>query len=139
MTGLDPAFIATSHELGELPLCHARLQADARYAWIVLIPRGGPLREIGDLPPGEPERLMGEILRAGEAVRAVGEALGRPVQKLNVGALGNVTPHLHVHVVGRRADDAAWPDPVWGRGPAVAYEPAAQERALAAARAVLGL
>lgn len=139
MTGLDPAFIATSHELGELPLCHARLQADARYAWIVLIPRGGAFREIGDLPPGEPERLIGEILRAGEAVRAVGEALGRPVEKLNVGALGNVTPQLHVHVVGRRADDVAWPDPVWGRGPAVAYEPAAQEKALAAARAVLGL
>lgn len=139
MTGLDPAFIATSHELGELPLCHARLQADARYAWIVLIPRGGAFREIEDLPPGDAERLMAEILQAGAAVRAVGEALGRPVEKLNVGALGNVTPQLHVHVVGRRADDAAWPDPVWGRGPAVAYETLALERALAAARAALGL
>ncbi|MEI9964521.1 MAG: HIT domain-containing protein [Caulobacteraceae bacterium] len=42
-------------------------------------------------------------------MRAIGAALGRPVEKLNVGALGNVTPQLHVHVVGRRADDAAWP------------------------------
>jgi diadenosine tetraphosphate (Ap4A) HIT family hydrolase len=133
MTGLDPAFIATSHELGELPLCHARLQADARYAWIVLIPRGGPFREIADLPPGEPERLMGEILRAGEAVRAVGEALGRPVEKLNVGALGNVTPQLHVHVVGRRADDPAWPGPVWGHSAAQAYEPDILARATEAA------
>ncbi|MFN3574962.1 HIT domain-containing protein [Phenylobacterium sp.] len=139
MTGLDPAFLATSHELGELALCHARLQADARYAWIVLIPRGGAYREIEDLPAGAPEQLMGEILRAGAAVRAVGQALGRPVEKLNVGALGNVTPQLHVHVVGRRADDAAWPDPVWGRGQAAPYDAGALDRAMAAARAALGL
>ena len=69
----------------------------------------------------------------------MGEALGRPVEKLNVGALGNVTPQLHVHVVGRRADDPAWPDPVWGRGPAAAHEAEALARALSAARAALGL
>jgi diadenosine tetraphosphate (Ap4A) HIT family hydrolase len=64
---------------------------------------------------------MAEIVVAGEAVRAVGAALGRPVEKLNVGQLGNVTRQLHVHVVGRRRDDACWPGPVWGQGEARPY------------------
>jgi diadenosine tetraphosphate (Ap4A) HIT family hydrolase len=72
-------------------------------------------------------------------VRAVAEALGRPAGKLNVGQLGNVTPQLHVHVIARRPDDAAWPAPVWGFGTAEAYAPAALEAALTAARGALGL
>lgn len=131
MFALDPAFEATSTFLADLPLCQARLQSDARYAWIVLIPRLAGLREIEDLSSADRARLMDEILAAGRAVRAAGEALGRPVEKLNVGALGNVTAQLHVHVVGRRADDAAWPGPVWGFG---AAEPYAQGD-LASARA----
>ena len=82
---------------------------------------------------------MEEIVRAGAAVRAVGEALGRPVEKLNVGQLGNVTPQLHVHVVGRRADDAAWPGPVWGFGIVTPYDAASLGLAMATARAALGL
>jgi diadenosine tetraphosphate (Ap4A) HIT family hydrolase len=61
------------------------------------------------------------------------------VEKLNLGQLGNVTPQLHVHVVGRRAGDPAWPGPVWGLGGAQAYGPDALAAALAAARAALGL
>jgi len=64
---------------------------------------------------------MDEIVRAGALVRSLAEAAGRPVQKLNVAALGNVTAQLHIHVVGRRHDDGQWPDPVWGRGSAVPY------------------
>jgi diadenosine tetraphosphate (Ap4A) HIT family hydrolase len=139
MADIDPAFLATSEALGELGLCHARLQADARFPWIVLIPRADDARELEDLTPKEREALMEEILQAGEAVRAVGEALGRPVAKLNVGQLGNVTPQLHVHVVGRRSDDAAWPGPVWGAGTAQPYGAAELQAALAAARAALGL
>ncbi|MFN3583468.1 HIT domain-containing protein [Phenylobacterium sp.] len=137
MFRIDPAFESTSLTLGELPLCHVRLQADARFPWIVLIPRVTGAREIEDLPPGDRARLMDEILLAGTAVRAVGDALGRPVEKLNVGALGNVTPQLHVHVVGRRADDPAWPGPVWGFGAAQAYAEADQAAALVMARAAL--
>ena len=66
-------------------------------------------------------------------------ALGRSVAKLNVGQLGNVTPQLHVHVVGRRPDDAAWPGPVWGHGVAEGYGVEALEMALAAGREALGL
>jgi diadenosine tetraphosphate (Ap4A) HIT family hydrolase len=139
MFQIDPAFPSTSQPLGELALSHVRLQTDARFAWIVLIPRVAGARELEDLADGERDVLMEEILRAGAAARAVGLALGRPVEKLNVGQLGNVTPQLHVHVVGRRTDDPAWPGPVWGHGAAVAYSAQDLSTALAAARGSLGL
>ena len=134
---LSPAFADTSIALASLGLCEARLQADARWPWIVLIPRVAGAREIADLTAEDRGRLMEEVVAAGAAVRAMGEALDRPVEKLNVGLLGNITPQLHAHVVGRRADDAAWPGPVWGVGEAAAYAPEALEHALKAARQAL--
>lgn len=139
MFQLHPAFAPTSALLGDLPLCHARLQADARYPWIVLIPRVEDAREFEDLAEPHQALLMKEILRAGRAVRAVGGATGFMVEKLNVGALGNVTPQLHIHVVGRRAGDPAWPGPVWGAGEALPYGAELMERALAVARRELGI
>ncbi|MBX3483925.1 HIT domain-containing protein [Phenylobacterium sp.] len=139
MFELHPAFPPTSEAVGDLALCHVRLQADARYAWLVLIPRIAGAREIEDLAGNDRAALMEEIVRAGEAVRAVAAALGRPVEKLNVGALGNITPQLHIHVVGRRPDDAAWPGPVWGAGAAEAYTPAQLAIAIATARTALSL
>jgi len=139
MFEIDPAFLATSEALGDMALCHVRLQADARFPWIVLIPRRDAARELEDLAEGERDVLMEEILRAGAAVRAAAQALGRPATKLNVAQLGNVTPQLHVHVIARRSDDAAWPQPVWGVGMAEAYSPEALTAAIAAARGVLGL
>lgn len=136
---LDSAFPGTSHEMGELALCHVRLAADARFAWIILIPRVADARELEDLASGELDVLLEETLRAGDAVRAMGVALGRPVEKLNIGQLGNVTAQLHIHVVGRRADDAAWPGPVWGHGGATAYSSEELTTALAAARGSLGI
>jgi diadenosine tetraphosphate (Ap4A) HIT family hydrolase len=139
MFQLHPAFPPTSEALGDLALCHVRLQADARYPWIVMIPRIADARELEDLSANDRAALMEEIVLAGLAVRAAGSALGRRVEKLNVGQLGNLTPQLHVHVVGRRADDPAWPGPVWGVGTAEAYEAEALGVASAAARKVLGL
>jgi diadenosine tetraphosphate (Ap4A) HIT family hydrolase len=139
MFEIDPAFLATSHGLGDLALSHARLQADARFPWIVLIPRRVGARELEDLAAGEREVLMDEILRAGTAARAVAEALGQPGGKLNVGQLGNVTPQLHVHVIARRPEDAAWPAPVWGFGVAEPYSPEALAVATAAAKRALGV
>jgi diadenosine tetraphosphate (Ap4A) HIT family hydrolase len=139
MFELHPAFPPTSHALGDLALCHVRLQADARFAWLVLIPRIADARELEDLAATDRMALMEEVVRAGGAVRAVGAAIGRPVEKLNVGQLGNLTPQLHIHVVGRRSDDPAWPGPVWGGGMAQAYPAEALKRALAAARGALGL
>ena len=131
---LDPAFAATSHLVGDLPLCQARLQDDARYPWLVLIPRLPDLREIEDLSAADRVRLVEETVRAGQAVRAIGQVLGLAVGKLNVGVLGNVTPQLHVHVLGRRVGDPAWPGPVWGHSPGEAYAPDLLEKAIATAR-----
>jgi len=117
----DPTFDAGSVVVCDWPLCQVRLQDDARFPWLILIPRRAGLHEIEDLTPAERAVLLDEVVRAGESVRALGQAAGRPVQKLNVAALGNVTAQLHVHVVGRRHDDGLWPDPVWGRGAAVPY------------------
>ena len=139
MFQIDRAFLPTSQPVGELALSHVRMQADGRFPWIILIPRVAEARELEDLADGERDVLMEEIVRAGAAVRAVGLALGRPVEKLNVGQLGNVTPQLHIHVVGRRVDDPAWPGPVWGHGAAAAYLAQDLLTALAAVRGSLGL
>ena len=136
---VDPAFEAGSTAVGELLLCHVRLQADARWPWLILIPRRPGLREVEDLSAADRARLIEEAVLAGQAVRALGAATGFAVEKLNIGALGNVTPQLHVHVVGRRAGDPAWPGPVWGVGVAEAYGQFGLDMALQAARKALGL
>ena len=117
----DPAFDAGSVVVCDWSLCQVRLQDDARFPWLILIPRRAGLHELEDLTASERASLMDEVVRAGETVRMLGEAARRPVQKLNVAALGNITAQLHVHVVGRRHDDGLWPDPVWGRGEARPY------------------
>ena len=115
---VDLAFEAGSVFVADWPLCHVRLQDDARFPWLILIPRVEGATEIDDLSPADRTRLLEETVRAGDIVRRLGETLDRPVDKLNIAALGNVTAQLHVHVVGRRRDDPLWPDPVWGRGEA---------------------
>ena len=130
----DPAFDAGSVVVCDWPLCQVRLQDDARFPWLILIPRRAGLRELEDLTGDDRVRLMDEIVRAGAVVRRLGEADGRPVEKLNVAVLGNVTAQLHAHVVGRRADDGLWPDPVWGRGAARPYGPDALQAAVSRVR-----
>ena len=111
----DPAFEAGSVFAADWPLCQVRLQDDARFPWLILLPRVDGAVELDDLTAEQRAALMEEMVRAGERVRALGQAAGRPIDKLNTAALGNVTRQLHVHVVGRRRDDGLWPDPIWGR------------------------
>jgi len=139
MFALDPRLETSSIFLADLDLCQARLQGDVRWPWIVLIPRRDDLRELEDLAPQDLAAATQEILAAGRAVRAIGEAAGRPVEKLNVGALGNVVAQLHIHVVGRRSDDPAWPGPVWGFGASVEYSDKGLDAVLTLARASLGV
>ena len=117
----DPAFETGSVFVADWPLCHVRLQDDARFPWLILIPRVADVVEMADLPAADRAILMEEIVRAGEVVQSLGAKADRLIDKLNVAALGNVTAQLHVHVVGRRRDDGLWPDPVWGRGGGVRY------------------
>lgn len=117
---LDPRLAADTCEIGDLALCRALLMNDARYPWLTLVPRRADLVEITDLDGADRVVLIEEIARASETVRAL-----PGVEKINVGALGNIVRQLHVHVVGRRVGDAAWPGPVWGAGAARRYEPGA--------------
>lgn len=117
----DPRLLANSLPVASLTLCDVRLMDDARFPWLVLIPRRAGASELDDLKPTDRALLMEEMVRAGRAVRDLGGVLGHPVDKLNTAALGNVTAQLHVHVVGRRRDDPLWPDPIWGRAGAAPY------------------
>ncbi len=136
-SGLDPRLLAGSRQVVDLTLCSVRLQDDARWPWLVLIPRREGLREVEDLALSDRALLIEEAVRAGGAVRRVGAATGFAVAKLNLGALGNIVAQLHLHVVGRAPGDPAGPGPVWGLGEARPYAPDALARALAAAREAL--
>lgn len=129
---LDPRLAADTQLVASLPLCDVRLMNDARYAWLVLIPRRAELVEITDLGDDEQAALWQEVNRAGRALRAVA-----PCDKLNLGALGNIVRQLHVHVVARCEGDAAWPGPVWGHGKPVGHAEAALHERLAALRQAL--
>ena len=109
---------ADSHPLASLPLCELRLMDDSNYPWLVLVPRVPGAQELLDLRGPERHVLSDEADHAARALRAV----FRP-RKLNVAALGNVVPQLHVHVIARFEDDPAWPAPVWGLVAARPYTP----------------
>jgi diadenosine tetraphosphate (Ap4A) HIT family hydrolase len=106
---LDPQLDHDCLFLTDWPLCRVLRMNDRAYPWLILVPRRVGKREIIDLSTADQTDLLGEI---GRASRAIKKAL-KP-EKLNVAALGNVTPQLHVHVIGRFTDDAAWPRPIWG-------------------------
>ena len=114
---LHPTLARDTAEVARLPLCRVLLMNDRRFPWLILVPEREGAREIHELSPADRATLIEEIALASEALaRAF-----RP-DKLNVGALGNIVPQLHVHVVARAAGDPAWPGPVWGSGAAVPYE-----------------
>ncbi len=113
---LHPTLARDTVEVTRLPLCRALLMNDRRFPWLILVPEREAVREIHQLSPADRTALVEEIARASEAL----ERLFQP-DKLNVGALGNIVPQLHVHVVARSAGDPAWPGPVWGSGTAAPY------------------
>ncbi len=114
---LHPQLAADTIPVCELSLCSVLLMNDARFPWLILVPRQEGLAEIGDLGASERGTLMEEIALASEVLRGVA-----PCDKLNVGSLGNVVRQLHIHVVARVEGDAVWPSPVWGTGPAKPYD-----------------
>ena len=123
---LDPRLERDSAFACDLPLCQVRIMNDERWPWLVLVPRVAGASELTDLTAEQRAALMEEVVLADEAVLALGATFGRLPEKTNVAALGNVVSQLHVHVIGRRADDPAWPRPVWNVGEARAYGPEMQ-------------
>lgn len=132
MFRLHERLAADTVEVTALDLSLVLLLDDARFPWLVLVPRRARIGEIHQLAAADRALLMDELVLASRAM----EALFQP-DKLNIGALGNIVPQLHVHVIGRRRDDAAWPGPAWGSGPAVAHAPEALARSTARLRDAL--
>lgn len=110
---LDPRLQADSAFVADGPLSQVRLMDDARFPWLLLVPRVAEASEWIDLDGGQQRLLLAEINQLSQLLR---QEPG--VHKLNIGALGNVVRQLHVHVLGRHPHDAAWPGPVWGSGTA---------------------
>ena len=129
---LDPRLAADTLAIGELKLSRALLMNDARYPWLILVPRRANLGEIVELAAQNRAALIEEIAAASAFLRVL-----PGVDKLNVGALGNVVKQLHVHVLGRAVGDSAWPGPVWGAGEARPYESGVAEALIARARDAL--
>jgi diadenosine tetraphosphate (Ap4A) HIT family hydrolase len=115
---LHPQLDADTHPVVVFGLSEVRLMDDANYPWLVLVPRVADARELIDLDAAQRHLLTDEVDRAARALRD-----GFRPFKLNIAALGNLVPQLHVHVIARREDDPAWPSPVWGRVAARPYSP----------------
>jgi diadenosine tetraphosphate (Ap4A) HIT family hydrolase len=129
---LHPDLIRDTAEVTRLQLCRVGLHNDSTYPWLVLSPMLPGLRDFHDVPAPHHATLMAEITRASRALQAVYKP-----DKINVTALGNVTPQLHIHVIARFAGDPAWAKPVWGIVPAKRYEAAALGETIAKIRAAL--
>lgn len=123
---LHPRLAADTMFVADWALARVQLMDDARYPWLVLVPRRMDVVELFDLTKPDREVLVEDISRAAKCLKAVSGA-----SKINVAALGNLVPQLHVHVVARRPGDPAWPGPVWGHSPAVPYQAAARDALIA--------
>ena len=104
-------------DIGDLPLCRVLVIKDAHYPWLLLVPRRPEAVEIIDLDEVEQAQLMTEISRVARSLKEITKC-----DKLNIAALGNAVPQLHVHIIARRTSDPAWPRPVWGVVPPLAHD-----------------
>jgi len=129
---LDPRLEKDSTSIMVAGLCDIRLSKDARWPWLILVPRRADITEIFELTPLDQVLLTFEIELVSAALKKVTGAT-----KINVGALGNIVRQLHVHVIARSEGDANWPGPVWGFGKAEPYEDATRDEFIAKLREAL--
>jgi diadenosine tetraphosphate (Ap4A) HIT family hydrolase len=130
---LHPQLRADTAEVGDLALSRVLAMNDADFPWLLLVPRRAAACDMIDLGPDQ-AALMDEIALASRALKDETRC-----DKLNVAAIGNVVPQLHIHIVARRKDDPLWPKPVWGATAQRKYDPAALTRFVGAIRSRLGL
>ena len=130
---LHPRLKQDTIDIGDLPLSRVLVIKDANYPWLLLVPRRPEIVEIIDLDEVEQAQLMTEISRVSRALKETTRC-----DKLNIAALGNVVPQLHVHHIVRYAHDPAWPAPVWGKLPAKPYYGAEAAKLMARMRPLLG-
>jgi diadenosine tetraphosphate (Ap4A) HIT family hydrolase len=113
---LDQRLQQDTLTLGDFPLCRLLLSNDSNYPWFILVPRINGISEVFQLGVADQQTLWQETTALAQLLNE-----GLAADKMNIGALGNVVSQLHVHVIVRKRDDAAWPAPVWGKHPAVPY------------------
>lgn len=130
---LHPRLVADTVSVTTLGLCRVLLMQDSRFPWLILVPEKMNLRDLHDLSPEDQVMAMGEI----DAVSRALQAIHSP-DKMNVAALGNMVPQLHIHIIARFTTDEAWPGPVWGVGTAEAYDEVALAEILRMLRNALG-
>ncbi|HLZ04417.1 MAG TPA: HIT family protein [Bradyrhizobium sp.] len=126
---LHPQLKKDTIDIGDLPLARVLVIRDANYPWLLLVPRRPEAVEIIDLEEVEQAQLMTEIARVARALKDITKC-----DKLNIAALGNMVSQLHVHIIARRTNDAAWPRPVWGVAPAVPHDAAEVQHFISALR-----
>jgi diadenosine tetraphosphate (Ap4A) HIT family hydrolase len=133
MFQLHPQLAKECRDLGSLALCRVLLMNDAQYPWFILVPQREGVREVHELADADRMQLWDE---SALLARAMMQAFGP--DKLNIAALGNLVPQLHVHHIARFRHDPAWPAPVWGKLPPKPYYGAEAEKLAARMRAILG-
>jgi diadenosine tetraphosphate (Ap4A) HIT family hydrolase len=127
---LHPQLAADTVEVAVLDLCRVQLMDDATFPWLILVPAVDGLKDLHDVSPAQDATLMAEVRQASQVLAAI-----HAPDKINVAALGNAVPQLHIHVIARFTTDAAWPKPVWGAAPRAPYETSARDQAVAKLRA----
>ncbi|MCB2427926.1 HIT domain-containing protein [Methylophaga pinxianii] len=122
---LHPQLAADTFVVGDLPLCRVLLMNDARFPWLILVPRRIDVSEVYDLAMQDQQLLWQESALVAEKLMKLTQA-----DKMNLAALGNVVPQLHVHHVARFKTDVVWPNPIWGQGKAEPYTDADKQQML---------
>ena len=120
---LDPRLARDTFPVRKIAGCQLLLMNDSRYRWLILVPEIPGVTELHELDNTTFDQVSQAIKSISRELQAITNAC-----KMNVAALGNQVPMLHVHIVARQQHDAAWPGPIWGHGEAVPYsEPQRQQ------------
>lgn len=119
---LHPRLAADTIAIGALPLCRVLLMNDKSFPWCLAVPQRNAIRELHELSKTEQAQLMEEVTGISAAMQDAYAA-----DKMNIAALGNQVPQLHLHIIARFESDPAWPAPVWGKFPPQPYSPSEQE------------
>ncbi len=133
---LHPRLVADTEPITDWPLSRLLLMNDRRFAWIILVPRRADLFDMTDLDQATRLTLMDEIGRVSGNLKQWAKSHGG-CDRINVAAIGNMVPQLHIHVVARHRADAAWPGVVWGAGQTLPYGAAELQQAVSELREIL--
>lgn len=118
--------------VGNFPLCQLLLKNDKTYPWFILVPRRTGITEVFDLLPDEQQQLWREVASFSSLIKPLFNA-----DKINIATLGNMVSQLHIHIIARSKTDKTWPQSVWDKFPAEAYEPLDIDRVIAQLRNIM--